>query len=114
MLLRKLHKAGFKILMDDFGTGYSSLMLLKSMPIDYLKLDKSFIDDYDSMRGGIIIECIMSMAKKLGMVLISEGVETEEMRDKLTDIGCHYMQGWFYSKAVSDKEFISLLNESAA
>ena len=111
-LLRKLHKAGFKILMDDFGTGYSSMMLLKSMPIDYLKLDKSFIDDYDSMRGGIIIECIMSMAKKLGMVLISEGVETEEQFSYISNMGCDIVQGYYFCRPVSFDELCKMIENS--
>ena len=100
-ILRKLHKAGFKILMDDFGTGYSSLMLLKSMPIDYLKLDKSFIDDYTNPRARSIIECIITMAKQLGMTLIAEGIETEEQYDYVKNQGCHIVQGYYLSRPIS-------------
>lgn len=96
-LLRKLHKAGFKILLDDFGTGFSSLMLLKSMPIDALKLDKSFIDDYEHSRGRNIIECIITMAKRLGITLVAEGVETAEQYEYIKEQECDVVQGYFFS-----------------
>ncbi len=99
-LIKKLRKTGFKILMDDFGTGYSSLMLLKSMPIDFLKLDKSFIDDYQNPNARSIIECITTMAKKLGMTLIAEGVETKEQYEFVKEQGCHFVQGYYFSKPV--------------
>ncbi len=109
-LLRRLRKSGFKILMDDFGTGYSSIMLLKSMPIDFLKLDKSFVDDYNDPRGRSIIECIITMAKKLGIVLIAEGVETEEQYLYIKEQGCEITQGYYFSKPVSSKDIDKLLS----
>lgn len=108
-LLRKLHKSGFKILMDDFGTGYSSLMLLKSMPIDFLKLDKTFIDDYNHPRGRSIIECIIKMAKELGMTLIAEGVETEEQYDFVKQQGCHVVQGYYLSRPISYENLCNMI-----
>ena len=93
-LLRKLHKSGFKILMDDFGTGYSSLMLLKSMPIDYLKLDKSFIDDYADEKGSSIIQCVLNLAKMLKLPVVAEGVETKEQYIYLKESGCEVIQGF--------------------
>jgi EAL domain-containing protein (putative c-di-GMP-specific phosphodiesterase class I) len=109
-LIRRLKKTGFKILMDDFGTGYSSIMLLKSMPIDFLKLDKSFVDDYNDPRGRSIIECIITMAKKLGIVLIAEGVETEEQYLYIKEQGCEITQGYYFSKPVSLNEVEKLLD----
>ena len=73
-----LAQLGFVILMDDFGTGYSSLMMLKSIPVDVMKLDKSFVDDYDDIRGEQIIRCVMRMAQDLSIAITAEGVETEE------------------------------------
>ncbi len=108
-LLRKLHKSGFKILMDDFGTGYSSLMLLKSMPVDFLKLDKTFIDDYNHPRGKNIIECIISMAKQLGMTLIAEGVETEEQYSYVKEQGCHIVQGYYLSRPIGFDDLCNMI-----
>lgn len=105
-LLHQLREVGFKILMDDFGTGYSSLMLLKSMPIDYLKLDKSFIDDFESVRGKAIIECVVSMAKQLGVVIIVEGVETEKQFNYVRQLGCEIIQGYYFSKPLSYEEIL--------
>ena len=112
-LLRKLHKSGFKILMDDFGTGYSSLMLLKSMPIDFLKLDKSFIDDYNNPRARSIIECIITMAKQLGMTLIAEGVETEEQYDYVKGQGCHIVQGYYLSRPIHFDDLCKMILEDS-
>ena len=108
-MLRKLHKAGFKILMDDFGTGYSSLMLLKSLPVDFLKLDKTFIDDYAHPRGRSIIECIITMAKQLGMTLIAEGVETEEQYEYVKGQGCHIVQGYYLSRPISFDDLCNMI-----
>ena len=112
-ILRKLHKSGFKILMDDFGTGYSSLMLLKSMPIDYLKLDKSFIDDYTNPRARSIIESIITMAKQLGMTLIAEGIETEEQYDYVKNQGCHIVQGYYLSRPISFDDLCDMISDKA-
>lgn len=110
-LLRQIRKTGFKILMDDFGTGYSSLMLLKSMPIDILKLDKSFIDDYDDPRGRSIIECVIEMAKRLKIKIIAEGVETEEQFRYLRDFECDMIQGYFFGKPMTFEQLQELVRE---
>ncbi len=109
-LLRKLRKCGFKILMDDFGTGYSSIMLLKSMPIDFLKLDKSFVDDYNNPRGRCIIECIIKMAKDLGISLVAEGVETEEQYLYIKEQNCDIIQGYYFSQPISTDDFKKVLD----
>lgn len=103
-VLRQLRKSGFKILLDDFGTGYSSLMLLKSMPIDILKLDKSFIDNYGDARGEAIIECVIEMAKRLGIEVIAEGVETEEQYLYLRKLECNMIQGYLFGKPMTFEE----------
>lgn len=103
-VLRQLRKSGFKILLDDFGTGYSSLMLLKSMPIDILKLDKSFIDNYGDARGEAIIECVIEMAKRLGFEVIAEGVETEEQYLYLRKLECNMIQGYLFGKPMTFEE----------
>ena len=104
-LLRRLHKSGFKILLDDFGTGYSSLMLLKSMPIDALKLDKSFIDDYEHPRGRNIIECVIDMTKKLDITIIAEGIETAEQYEYIKSQKCDIVQGYYFSYPLEYRKF---------
>lgn len=103
-ILRKLRKSGFKILLDDFGTGYSSLTLLKSMPIDILKLDKSFIDNYGDKRGEAVIECIIEMTKRLNIAVIAEGVETEGQYRYLCELKCNTIQGYLFGKPMTFEE----------
>lgn len=103
-ILRRLRKSGFKILLDDFGTGYSSLTLLKSMPVDILKLDKSFIDNYGDKRGEAVIECIIEMTKRLNIEVIAEGVETEEQYQYLRNLECNMIQGYLFGKPMTFEE----------
>jgi diguanylate cyclase (GGDEF)-like protein/PAS domain S-box-containing protein len=105
-LLKKLRQADIQIAVDDFGTGYSSLSYLKEMDIDYLKIDRSFIRDLevdDDDRA--IIEAITDMARHLGIQVIAEGVETDSQRKILTQIGCHWLQGYFFAKPMPVAEF---------
>lgn len=104
--LEKLRSFGFRILMDDFGTGYSSLMMLHTVPIDVMKLDKSFIDDYADKKGSSIIQCVLNLAKQLGIPVVAEGVETEEQYLYLKDSGCDVIQGYYFSKPVPKEEFL--------
>ena len=103
--MEELHQLGFMILMDDFGTGYSSLMMLKSVPVDVMKLDKSFVDDYDDARGEQIIRCVMQMAKDLRIGITAEGVETKEQFEFLKDIGCDTIQGYYFARPMPEQEF---------
>lgn len=104
-IMEELHQLGFMILMDDFGTGYSSLMMLKSVPVDVMKLDKSFVDDYDDARGEQIIRCVMQMAKDLRIGITAEGVETKEQFEFLKDIGCDTIQGYYFARPMPEQEF---------
>ena len=103
--LEKLRNFGFKILMDDFGTGYSSLMMLHSVPIDVIKLDKSFIDDYEDEKGSSIIQCVLNLASMLKLPVVAEGVETKDQYIYLKDSGCDVIQGFYFSKPLSADEF---------
>ncbi|MDD8049054.1 MAG: ABC transporter substrate binding protein [Thomasclavelia sp.] len=107
--IKKLKNAGFVIEMDDFGSGYSSLNTLRELPIDVLKLDMLFIKNaYNDERGLIIIKSIIDMANSLNIPVIAEGIETKEQAQKLLDIKCKYMQGFYFSKAISINEFNKL------
>lgn len=105
--LEKLRAFGFQILMDDFGTGYSSLMMLHTVPIDVMKLDKSFIDDYADEKGSSIIQCVLNLAKQLKIPVVAEGVETEEQYVYLKNSGCDVIQGYYFSKPIPQEEFLS-------
>ena len=97
--LRELKDLGVKIAMDDFGTGYSSLNYLKRFPIDTLKLDQTFVRDVmTDARDAAIVGAVISMAHRLGLSVIAEGVETEAQLDYLRRENCDYIQGYLFSK----------------
>jgi diguanylate cyclase (GGDEF)-like protein len=104
-LLLKLKQRGIKISLDDFGTGYSSLSLLKKLPIDELKIDKSFIDDivHDN-DSKIMVESIIAIGKKLNMYTLAEGIELIEQKELLEEYGCDLFQGYYFSKPLKIKQ----------
>jgi diguanylate cyclase (GGDEF)-like protein len=110
-IFTEINKLGVKISLDDFGTGYSSLSYLKAFPIDILKIDKSFIDDYQSEDGSVFIETIIKMAQTLQLQVIAEGVETHEQITYLKALHCDAYQGYFCSKPVEPKVFETLCKE---
>jgi EAL domain-containing protein (putative c-di-GMP-specific phosphodiesterase class I) len=108
--LFKFRDAGIQVSLDDFGTGYSSLSYLKKFDIDYLKIDKSFVEHLESDASSMALcEAIIVMAHKLGLKVIAEGVETEAQRSFLAGAGCDYGQGYLFSRPVPPEEFEKLL-----
>lgn len=107
--LSELRKLNFKTSMDDFGTGYSSLSLLKEMPLDTLKIDKSFVDnlgtDKENEKDIIVLKHIISLAKNLSFSCLAEGAELKSQVDKLRSLGCEIIQGYYYSKPISIDDF---------
>lgn len=104
-LMERLHEIGFAILMDDFGTGYSSLTMLKQIPVNVMKLDKSFVDDYDDTKGEQIIRCVTKMAQNLDISITAEGVETEAQYIFLREIGCDVIQGYYFAKPMPEADY---------
>ena len=108
-VLNELRGKGIKISMDDFGTGYSSLSLLTQMPIDTLKIDKSFVDtitdSFEREEDMIVLRHIVSLAKELGFVCLAEGAETKSQVDHLRELGCEVIQGYYYSRPVPIGEY---------
>jgi diguanylate cyclase (GGDEF)-like protein/PAS domain S-box-containing protein len=103
--LRELRELGLRIAIDDFGTGYSSLSYLRQMPVDVLKIDKSFIDDIlHSDEQLALVEAILSLARTLRLAVVAEGIENQAHRQKLLRLGCPYGQGYLFSKPVSAAE----------
>lgn len=110
--LRVLRDYGIRVSLDDFGTGFSSLSYLKKLPIDTLKIDKSFIDTVLSDAATrVITESIISMVKILGLETIAEGVEQEQQYKYLHAIGCDIIQGYYFGRALPVKEMTALLNK---
>lgn len=110
--LKVLKEQGIRISLDDFGTGFSSLSYLKKLPIDTLKIDKSFIDTVltDSATK-VITESIINMVKSLGFESIAEGVEEEQQYDYLRSIGCDVIQGYLFSKPLNTDEMEEILKK---
>ncbi len=111
--IESLRKRGFIVLMDDFGSGYSSLNVLKDMPVDIMKIDRGLTFDIEtSERGKAMLGAIVRLANKLYIPTIAEGVETELQYEYLREIGCDSVQGYYFSKPVSESSFSSLLDEA--
>ena len=110
-VLDELRARGFRISMDDFGTGYSSLSLLTEMPLDTLKIDKSFVDKVgtaeDSEKDVAVIRHIITLAKELKFICLAEGAERIEQVDKLRTLGCEVIQGYYFSKPIPIAEYES-------
>ncbi|MBE0497301.1 MAG: EAL domain-containing protein [Campylobacterales bacterium] len=107
--LLALKEAGFKLSVDDFGTGYSSLSYLKQLPIDKLKIDRSFVKDTPkSEEDCAIIKAIITLAKNLHLEVLGEGVETQEQALFLKKEGCHVAQGYFYAKPMPPEVFMAV------
>ncbi len=105
-----LKRHGLRFSVDDFGTGYSSLTYLKRLPLDQLKIDRSFIRDIlMDVGSGAIAQSIISLSKAMGFSVIAEGVETEEQRQFLARLGCHSFQGFLFSRPLPMEEFQMLL-----
>ncbi|MBE6850645.1 MAG: bifunctional diguanylate cyclase/phosphodiesterase [Ruminococcus sp.] len=113
-IIRKLHHYGYIVEMDDFGSGYSSLNVLKDIELDIIKLDMHFLaEKSDSNRGGTILSSIVRMAKWLSLPVIAEGVETIEQADFLRSIGCDCVQGFLYSRPLSEEKYERLISGSS-
>ncbi|WP_051676851.1 sensor domain-containing protein [Maridesulfovibrio frigidus] len=111
-LLNILNSTGIQIAIDDFGTGYSSLSYLKTLPIHTLKIDRSFINDIsDDENDMAIVSAIISMASKMGLEVIAEGVEQENQITLLRNEGCNLIQGFYYTKPLPKSDFLTYLND---
>ncbi len=112
-IVGRLRKDGFSVLMDDFGRGYSSLNMLSSIKLDAIKLDSEFLrlkgTDYE--RGIRVIESVVNMAKVMGLPIIVEGVETKEQCEFLMDLGCRYIQGYYFYKPMPVEDFRKVISQ---
>lgn len=113
-MVRHLRELGFVIEMDDFGSGYSSLNMLNQMPLDILKLDMQFIRNETAkpMNQGILC-FIMELAQRMDLSVVAEGVETLEQLERLREVGCNYVQGYYFGKPMPNKDFEALLMKAA-
>lgn len=108
-LLVSLKAIGVQIALDDFGTGFSSLSYLKSLPVDAIKIDKSFIDDLPSGdRSAALVEAVLTLGERLHNDIVAEGVETQAQRDWLVEHGCRFLQGYYFSRPQPQSRFLQI------
>ncbi|MFT5182370.1 MAG: EAL domain-containing protein (putative c-di-GMP-specific phosphodiesterase class I) [Alphaproteobacteria bacterium] len=107
-----LRRQGVSVSIDDFGTGYSSLALLKQLPLDRLKIDRSFINGLPGDKDdSVIVSAIISLGQSLGLEVIAEGVETQEQLDFLQRKDCDQVQGFYFSPPLPPDEFAVWFNQ---
>jgi EAL domain-containing protein (putative c-di-GMP-specific phosphodiesterase class I) len=113
-MLRQLRSLGVQLAIDDFGTGYSSLSYLHRFPVDTLKIDRSFVSRMIAgNESAAIVETTVTLASKLKMNVVAEGIETDNQRSQLTALGCGYGQGYLFSRPVDADSATALLQDAA-
>jgi EAL domain-containing protein (putative c-di-GMP-specific phosphodiesterase class I) len=111
--LEEFRKQGFIVEMDDFGSGYSSLNLLKDMPVDVLKIDMKFLSgSTENEKPMKILKNIIKLSEELEIISLTEGVETKQQYQQLSEMGCKLFQGYYFSKPVPEDEFEEYLKKS--
>jgi EAL domain-containing protein (putative c-di-GMP-specific phosphodiesterase class I) len=112
LTMNALNEIGVQFSLDDFGTGYSSLQYLKRLPLDQLKIDRTFVRDIAADNSDkAIVNTIIVMAQSLGLDVIAEGVEMEDQRQLLMDRGCKHFQGYLFGKPMPIEQFEALLKQ---
>ena len=111
--LAELRTMGVMVALDDFGTGYSSLSILRQLPIDIMKVDRAFVKDLGRDDGALAVtQAIVAMAHALRLHLVAEGMETQEQAEILIQLGCHELQGFYYSRPLPPAEFVQRVSAS--
>jgi EAL domain-containing protein (putative c-di-GMP-specific phosphodiesterase class I) len=106
-----LWNMGFKFSLDDYGTGYSNIKRVVSLPLDIVKFDKSFVDEMDDQNMWIAIVNTVNMLKRMNKKILVEGVEDKRTLDRFVELGCDYIQGFYFSKPLNQTDFISFVRE---
>ncbi len=108
--LGALKALGIGVAIDDFGTGYSSLSYLRTLPVDEVKIDRSFVADLDLATGSALVHGIVDLSHSLGLTVVAEGVERQEHADALRDLGCEYAQGYLFARPMPASDFAAYLS----
>jgi EAL domain-containing protein (putative c-di-GMP-specific phosphodiesterase class I) len=108
--MNTLGKLGCSFALDDFGTGESNLNYIVDMPVQLVKFDRSMVQDYFvNDRAKTVMRATVSMIKEIGLKIVAEGVETKEQLDAMADLGVDYIQGYYFSKPLQEKDFLKFL-----
>ena len=106
--MRKLIDYGITFSLDDFGTGYSNLNYIMELPVDIVKFDKNMTDSYfESDRNKMVMSTAINMIKAMGMKIVVEGVERKEQLEAVCEEGVHYIQGFYFSRPLPEKDFVA-------
>lgn len=108
--LADLRALGVRLVLDDFGTGYSSLAYLRQLPLDMIKIDRSFVTELDDTdRNVAIVQAVLSLAHGLGITVVAEGIETPAQARRLRDLGCDLGQGYVWSRPLAPEKLAAIL-----
>jgi EAL domain-containing protein (putative c-di-GMP-specific phosphodiesterase class I) len=111
-VLNRLNEMGLRLAIDDFGTGYSSLAYLRSLPVQTIKIDRSFVMDMgENANDATIVRSTIELGRNLGLRVVAEGVESQEVWDTLREQGCSLAQGYFIGRPAAAEELRALLEE---
>ncbi len=110
--LDRLTQAGINFSLDDYGTGYSNMSRMIHLPLKIIKLDKSFVSEENTKKVWIFLKNTVKMLKDMDMEIVVEGVETQEMLDAFSDLQCDFIQGYFFSKPIPQKEFVAFISRA--
>ncbi len=109
--INKLTHAGISFSLDDFGTGYSNMQRVASLPLKIVKLDRTFVNHEDNPKLFIVLENTIKMIKEMNMEIVAEGIETENLVQRFSDMKCEYIQGYYYSKPIPKNDFIAFISK---
>ena len=109
--IQTLNDAGIKFSLDDYGTGYSNMGRIISLPFHIVKLDKTLADAYGNDRMHIVLENTIRMIKDMDMKIVVEGIETEQLAEVFSALQCEYIQGYYYSRPLPEKDFITFIKQ---
>ncbi|MCR5702011.1 MAG: EAL domain-containing protein [Lachnospiraceae bacterium] len=113
--VEKLHSRGISFSLDDYGSGYSTLGYIHQFPFRIIKLDKLMVwNAFENEKADITLKYTVGMLKELNVDIVAEGVETQQQQQRLSNIGCDYLQGWYYSKAITAGEFANIIERKAS
>lgn len=109
--IKELTKRGVSFALDDYGTGYSNISRIMSLPFRIIKLDKSLVDKVDDDNMRVLLKNTIHMLKEIGMEIVVEGVETKEVFQQFMELGCDYIQGYYFSKPLPEQEFVAFIQK---